>query len=158
MALTTAGAQFIAKAITGLNSPTLFNSSNYYLGVGDSSSAFAVGQTDLQASTNKLRKLVTSVAESGGVVTAVASFGTSEANFEWYEIGSFNASSGVLMRSLISPRSLPSAIWNLARVSSASTRPAFIAGLRKYHRTHFWLRTAEKNHLPCDSKRSSRAM
>lgn len=97
MALTTAGAQFIAKAVTGLNTPTLFSASNYYLGVGDSSTAFAVGQTDLQASTNKARKLVTSVNEASGVVTAVASFGTSEANFEWYEWGSFNASSGGTM-------------------------------------------------------------
>jgi hypothetical protein len=95
--LTTAGAQFIAKAITGLNSPTLFNASNYYIGVGDSSVAASIGQTDLQASTNKLRKLVTSVNESGGVVTAVTSFGTSEGNYEWYEWGSFNASSGGTM-------------------------------------------------------------
>lgn len=97
MALTTAGAQFIAKAITGLNSPTLYSASNYYIGVGDSSTAFAIGQTDLQASTNKARKLVTSVSESGGVITAATSFSTSEANFEWYEWGSFNASSGGTM-------------------------------------------------------------
>jgi len=97
MALTTAGAQFIARAITGLNSPTLFSASNLHLGVGDSSTAFAIGQTDLVAATNKLRKIVTSVAESGGVITAVTSFGTSEANFEWYEWGSFNAPSGGTM-------------------------------------------------------------
>ena len=97
MALTTAGAQFIAKAITGLNSPTLYSSSNYYLGVGDSSTAFSVAQTDLVAASNKLRKLVTSVSESAGVITAVASYGTSEANFEWFEWGSFNASSGGTM-------------------------------------------------------------
>jgi hypothetical protein len=97
MALTTAGAQFIAKAVTGLNSPTLFSASNYYLGVGDSATAFAIGQTDLQASTNKFRKLVTSITESAGVLTAVASYGTSEANFEWYEWGSFNASSSGTM-------------------------------------------------------------
>ena len=97
MALTTAGAQFIARAITGLNSPTLFSASNLHLGVGDSSTAFAIGQTDLVAATNKLRKIVTSVAESGGVITAVTSFGTSEANFEWYEWASFNAPSGGTM-------------------------------------------------------------
>jgi hypothetical protein len=94
MALTTAGAQFIAKAITGLNSPTLYNASNYYIGVGDSALPFNITDTDLQAGTNKLRKLVTSVTESGGVVTATTSFGTSEANFEWREWGSFNAPTG----------------------------------------------------------------
>ena len=97
MALTTAGAQFIAKAVTGLNSPVLFSASNYHIGVGDSSTAFNVAQTDLQAPTNKLRKLVTSVSESSGVVTAVTSFGTSEANWEWFEWGSFSANSGSTM-------------------------------------------------------------
>ena len=121
MALTTAGAQFIAKAVTGLNTPTLFSSANYYLGVGDSSTAFAVGQTDLQASTNKARKLVTSVNEASGVVTAVASFGTSEANFEWYEWGSFNASSGGTMyqRKVESPSlgtKTSAQVWTLTAV------------------------------------------
>jgi hypothetical protein len=97
MPLTTAGAQFLAKAWTGLNSPTLFSASNFYVGVGDSSTAFATSQTDLVAASNKLRKLVTSVSESSGVVTAVATFGTSEANFEWAEWGTFNASSGGTM-------------------------------------------------------------
>ncbi len=94
MPLTTAGAQFIAKAVTGLNSPTLFNASNCYVAVGDSSTAFGVANTDLLASTNKFRKLATSVNESAGVVTVVASYGTAEANFEWYEWGLTNASSG----------------------------------------------------------------
>jgi hypothetical protein len=101
MALTTAGAQFIAKAITGLNSPVLFSMPvsgvGYHLGVGDSATAFAIGQTDLQAASNKLRVAVTSVNESGGVITAIASFGTSQANFAWEEWGSFNNVSGSTM-------------------------------------------------------------
>ena len=96
MALTTAGAQFIAKAVTGLNNPVLFNTTNFHLGVGDGVTAFAVGQTDLQGG-NKLRKQVTSLSESAGVITASATFGTSEANFEWSEWGSFNALSGSTM-------------------------------------------------------------
>lgn len=97
MALTTSGAQFLAKAATGLNSPTLFSASNAYVGVGDSATAFAIGQSDLQAATNKARKLVSSIGESAGVLTAVATFGTSDANFEWVEWGLFNASSGGTM-------------------------------------------------------------
>jgi hypothetical protein len=97
MALTTSGAQFLAKAATGLNSPTLFSASNAYIGVGDSATAFSIAQSDLQAATNKFRKLVTSIGESAGVVTAVATCGTSEANFEWVEHGLFNASSGGTM-------------------------------------------------------------
>ena len=75
------------------------------LGVGDSSTAYSAAQTDLQASTNKSRKLVTSLSESSGVVTAVASWGTSDGNYEWIEWGSFNSSSGgtMLQRKVESP-------------------------------------------------------
>ena len=91
MPLTTAGAQFLAKAWTGLNSPTTFSASAFYIGFGDSATAFSVAQTDLIAATNKYRKLVTSLVESAGVVTAIATFTTSEANYEWVEWGTFNA-------------------------------------------------------------------
>ena len=94
MPLTTAGAQFLAKAMTGLNSPTLFNSSNCYLAVGDSSTAFATSQTDLVAATNKSRVLVTSIAEASGVLTIVGTWGTSVGNYDWVEWGVANASSG----------------------------------------------------------------
>lgn len=97
MALTTSGAQFLAKAATGLNSPTLFSASNAYVGVGDSATAFAIAQSDLQAATNKARKLVSSIGESAGVVTAIATYGTSEGNFEWVEWAVFNAASGGTM-------------------------------------------------------------
>ena len=97
MSLTTAGAIFLAKAATGLNSPTLFSLANSFLGVGDSNTAFAVGQTDLQAATNKVRFAATSLAESSGVVTVAGTAGTSVGNFEWIEWGWFNASSGGTM-------------------------------------------------------------
>jgi hypothetical protein len=97
MPLSTEGARFLAKAATGLNSPTLFTLANSHIGVGDSSTAFSVGQTDLQAASNKFRKVVTSLNEATGVVTAVATYNTGEANFEWYEWGWFNASSGGTM-------------------------------------------------------------
>lgn len=91
--LTTAGAVILAKCATGLNSPTLFSASNAALGTGDSSTAAAIGQTDLQAATNKSRVLVTSISESSGVITAVASWGTSVGNYEWAEWGLFNSGS-----------------------------------------------------------------
>lgn len=97
MALTTSGAQFLAKAATGLNSPTLFSLANACIGVGDSATAFAVAQSDLQAETNKARKAVSSITESAGVLTAIATYSTSEGNFEWVEWGLFNASSGGTM-------------------------------------------------------------
>jgi hypothetical protein len=91
MALTTAGAVLLAKCATGLNTPTLYSASNAALGVGDSATAYGAAQTDLQAATNKSRVLVTSIAESSGVVTAVATWGTSVGNYEWVEWGLFNS-------------------------------------------------------------------
>lgn len=99
MALTTAGVTYMAQAAFGTN-PTPFNGTNTRIGVGDSTTAFAVGQTDLVAATNKFRKLVDS-APSGAsnVLTCVATFGTTEANYAWQEWAVFNASSAGTMLS-----------------------------------------------------------
>jgi hypothetical protein len=118
MPLTTAGAQFAPKAIFNLNSPTLFSSANCYLGTGDGSTAFAIGQTDLQAATNKSRKLVSTLSESSGVVTASGTWSTAEGNYDWVEWGVFNASSGgtMLGRKVESPSlgtKTSSQVWTL---------------------------------------------
>lgn len=94
MALTNAGRDLIAKAIIG-DAYTIFNNANARIGVGDSSTAFAATQTDLQAATNKLRKAM----EAGyptravNVLTFRSLFSTAEANFAWNEWGVFNAAS-----------------------------------------------------------------
>lgn len=100
MALTTAGLTEMVKAIVG-EAITEFDNSNAHIGVGDSSTAFAAGQTDLQASTNKLRKGMeaTYPQRSGLVVTLRSLFGTGDANFAWAEWGVFNASSSGTMLS-----------------------------------------------------------
>lgn len=74
---------------------TAFNNANAYIGIGDSSTAAAVGQTDLQAATNKLRKAMdaTFPSRSGQVMTYKSTFATTDANYAWNEIGLFNASS-----------------------------------------------------------------
>ena len=67
--------------------------------MGDSTTAAAVGQTDLQAATNKLRKAM----DAGfpwvweGTVTWQATFGTSDANWAWQEWGVFNAAAAGTM-------------------------------------------------------------
>jgi hypothetical protein len=102
--LTTAGAVFLAQAAIN-DSPTFYSSGvNAYLGVGDSSTAFAIGQTDLQAASNKTRKVAT-VSRASGVLTFTSTFTTSDANYEWVETGIFNASSGgtMLSRKVESP-------------------------------------------------------
>jgi hypothetical protein len=97
MPLTNTGRNFLAQA--SMESVTLFNNANAHLGVGDSATAFAASQTDLQAATNKVRKAMdaTYPQRSSNVVTARSTFGTSEANFAWEEVGLFNASSGGTM-------------------------------------------------------------
>jgi len=95
MPLQTIARELFADAIIGGASFTKFGS-NAYLGVGDSSAAHSPGQTDLQATTNKLRKQVDSgsPSRSGNVITWTATFQTNEANFAWNEAGVFNAASG----------------------------------------------------------------
>lgn len=70
-----------------------FNSTNAYLGVGDSSTAFDPTQTDLQATTNKERKPMDPgfPAVSGDQITLQATFGLTDANYNWLEWAVFNA-------------------------------------------------------------------
>lgn len=95
MPLSNAGGTLIAAALLG-ESVTPYNAANAHIGVGDSNTAFAAAQTDLQASTNKLRKSMDASYPTrvGRVLTWRATFGISEANFAWEEWGVFNASSG----------------------------------------------------------------
>jgi len=99
MALTTAGRNFIAAAIINDSSPTFFTNANAYIGVGDSNTAYSAAQTDLQASSNKLRKAMeaTYPTIATNVLTFRSLFATSDANFAWEEWGVFNASSSGTM-------------------------------------------------------------
>lgn len=79
---------------------TAYNSANAHIGVGDSSVAEDASQTDLQATTNKIRKgMVTGypVYGSNQKIVFKAEFLENEANFDWREWGVFNAASGGTM-------------------------------------------------------------
>lgn len=80
-----------------------FNNANANIGVGDSSTAVAAGQTDLQAAANKLRKAMdaTFPSRAGQVMTWRSTFGSAEANFTWAEIALFNANAAGTMLSRI---------------------------------------------------------
>lgn len=97
MPLTTAGLTIIAAEIIGGSIP--FNAANAYLGVGDSSTAFDPSQTDLQASTNKLRLPMdpSFPASLTNQLTFQATFGPGDANYNWNEWGIFNASTAGTM-------------------------------------------------------------
>lgn len=98
MALTNAGRDHLVQAGIG-SAVTAFNNANAHIGVGDSSTAFAATQTDLQAATNKTRKAMDATYPSGAanVITFRSTFGTADANFAWNEWGVFNASTGGTM-------------------------------------------------------------
>ncbi len=116
--LTTAGATFLAQATIN-DSPTFFTSGvNAYLGVGDSTTAFNISQTDLQAASNKTRKVAT-VTRASNVNTFISSFGTSDANWDWNEVGIFNAgpSGGTMLARKVESPSLgtktSAQVWQL---------------------------------------------
>jgi hypothetical protein len=96
--LVTAGIQLLEDLLIGAGG-TAFNNANARIGVGDSTTAAAIGQTDLQASTNKFRRVMEASfpSRSGTTVSWKSSFGTSEANFAWQEWAVFNAGSGGTM-------------------------------------------------------------
>jgi hypothetical protein len=81
------------------NSITAFSNANAAIGVGDSTTAAAGTQTDMQAATNKLRKAMDSTypqhtdgtASGNASIIFRSTFGTSEANFAWQEWGVFNS-------------------------------------------------------------------
>lgn len=98
MPITDAGRNFmVASTVAAASTP--FNNANSYIGVGDSTTAYAAGQTDLQAATNKLRKAMdaTYPQVATNVITFRSTFGTTDANFAWQEWGVFNAASGGTM-------------------------------------------------------------
>ena len=68
------------------------------IGVGDSTTAAAVGQTDLQASSNKVFKIVVSgdYVYTRPTLFVSADFGYTEGNFTWNEIG-LKDNNGVLV-------------------------------------------------------------
>lgn len=73
---------FIAAA-----APTAYDNTNARIGVGDSTTAAAAGQTDLQAAANKTYKGMeaTYPSRAGQTVTWRAVFGSADANYDWNE-------------------------------------------------------------------------
>ena len=103
MPLTNAFRDYVAQKVfdgTGV----LFDNTNAFIGVGDTATAFAATQTDLAASTNKLRKGMdaTFPQRAANVLTFKSTFVSAEANFAWAEWAIFNASTaGTMMSRLV---------------------------------------------------------
>jgi len=97
MPLTTAGLTSVAAIVIG--GGTRYTNTNAHLGVGDSTTAFSAAHTNLQAATNKMRRIVDlPPTNTVNVETFVTTFGASDANWSWQEFGIFNhASAGDML-------------------------------------------------------------
>ncbi len=84
---------------TAAQSLTFFNNGNAAIGVGDSSTSAAATQTNLQASSNRLRVGMVSTypqhtpgtTSGAATITFQSSFSTGQANYAWNECGIFNS-------------------------------------------------------------------
>ena len=94
--VTAAAVNVMAPALIGA-AYTAFNNANARLGVGTSTTAHAIGQTDLLGTSFRKAMDAGFPTNSSGTLTFKATFGTTEANFAWNEWGVFNAGSGGTM-------------------------------------------------------------
>ncbi len=112
-AFTTVGLQAMGRLLTNQGGVSPFSNANANLGVGDSTTAFAAGQTDLQASTNKLRKAMDATFPTdptGGAWVWRSTFGSSEANYAWQEMAVFNAgAAGIMLCRVVSAQGMKTA-------------------------------------------------
>jgi hypothetical protein len=94
----------IWPAVAG-GSYTAMNNANARLGVGDSTTAAAASQTDLQAATNKTYQAMDATFPTQGtsqLITFRATFGSGSANYHWQEYISDNGTAGHAMNRLVS--------------------------------------------------------
>lgn len=95
MASTDKGVIAAASLFCGDGLIAAFNQANTRIGIGDSSTAFAVSQTDLQAVTNKLRKALDSApVRSNNSIDYTSTFALSDAVYAWNEVSLNNSASG----------------------------------------------------------------
>lgn len=115
--LVNAGIQLMLDKLIGA-AGTVFDNTNAYIGVGDSTTAAAAAQTDLQAATNKIRVGMdaTYPNRSGQTMTWRTTYGSGQANFHWQEWAIFNAAAAgtMLNRKVEDLGTKASGSWTLA--------------------------------------------
>lgn len=108
--------------ITG-DSANHFNNATSTIGVGDSSTAAAAGQTDLQAASNKTYKGMeaTFPSRSNQTLSFKSSFGAAEANYDWEEwVVKHSTSNICLNRRVESLGTKSSGTWTLEVATTLS--------------------------------------
>lgn len=105
--LTNAGIALMLDLLIGAGGTTFANG-NTYIGTGDSSTAAAAGQTDLQAASNKFKRVMdaTYPSRSGQTLTFRTTYATTESNYAIQECGVFNGgaafATGVMLNRIAS--------------------------------------------------------
>lgn len=114
--LTTAGLQRLTNLLIGAGG-TALTATTARLGVGNSATAAAVGQTDLQASAGSSNRYfmpmdATYPTAVNGVVTLKSTFATGDGNFQWSEwcadIGTATVTAGATVNALMLNRAVQS--------------------------------------------------
>ena len=122
--LTTAGLQRLTNLLIGAGGQALTNTAAR-LGVGNSSTAAAVGQTDLQAVAGAANRWfqpmdATYPTAVNGVVTLRSTFATGDANFVWSEWGSDIGTPTVAASAVVGATLLNRAVQALGTKASGS--------------------------------------
>lgn len=101
----TTGLQELWKLVTAQGG-TSFSAANAFIGIGDSNTAAAIGQADLQAVSNKLRVAMDASFPNtpvGGLEQWKSTFSGVQANYAWNEFGVFNAgAAGTMLNRAVS--------------------------------------------------------
>lgn len=101
--LVNGGIQLMLDKLIGA-AGTVYDNSNAYIGIGDSNTAVAASQTDLQAASNKVRAAMDATFPSRASQTMSwrTTFSTSQGNFSIQEAGIFNAAAaGTMLNRLL---------------------------------------------------------
>lgn len=106
--LVNVGIQLALDLLIGAGGTAYTNAASY-IGIGDSNTAAAAAQADLQASTNRVKKAMdaTYPSRSGNTISWRCTFSTSEGNFSIQEAGVFNGgpafATGTMLNRLLAP-------------------------------------------------------
>lgn len=121
------GLAFLTAALIGSTYDPL-TQARAFVGVGDSSTAAATNQTDLQASTNKYYNTLDSnptrvtTTVTNDAVQAVSTFGTGVGNFAWNEWAWFTTTTGTITPgTAVNVSSGTETMWN-RKVASMGTK------------------------------------
>lgn len=122
--LTTAGLQRLTNLLIGAGGTALTNTTAR-LGVGNSATAAAVGQTDLQAAAGAANRYfmpmdATFPTAVNGVVTLKSTFATGDGNFVWAEWGSDIGTATVTASAVVNATLLNRAVQALGTKASGS--------------------------------------